>query len=112
MKELIACCGLNCEECDARIAYVTNDDNLREITAEKWRKQYNSDEITADMINCTGCRIEGVKIVHCAECKIRICVEEKGFATCADCTDIDSCETVGWLHNVVPQAKMNLLTIK
>jgi len=30
MKELIACCGLECEKCDARIATVRNDDTLRE----------------------------------------------------------------------------------
>lgn len=30
MKQLIACCGLDCENCDARIATVTNDDALRE----------------------------------------------------------------------------------
>lgn len=30
MKQLIACCGLDCESCDARIATVKNDDELRE----------------------------------------------------------------------------------
>ena len=36
MKQLIACCGLDCESCDARIATVKNDDELREKTAQKW----------------------------------------------------------------------------
>ena len=26
MKQLIACCGLDCENCDARIATINNDD--------------------------------------------------------------------------------------
>ena len=30
MKQLTACCGLDCESCDARIATVKNDDVLRE----------------------------------------------------------------------------------
>lgn len=30
MKQLIACCGLDCESCDARIATVKNDNELRE----------------------------------------------------------------------------------
>ena len=29
MNSMIACCGLNCETCDARIATITNDDALR-----------------------------------------------------------------------------------
>ena len=32
MKQLIACCGLDCENCDARIATINNDDKLREET--------------------------------------------------------------------------------
>ncbi len=35
MKQLIACCGLDCESCDARIATVKNDDELREKTDPK-----------------------------------------------------------------------------
>ena len=112
MKELISCCGLNCDECDARIATINNDDKLRETTAEKWKVEYNAQGITAAMINCTGCRIEGVKFGHCSECKIRKCVQQKGYATCADCADMETCETVGWLHNSVPQAKTNLLSLK
>ena len=40
MEKLIACCGLNCATCDARIATIKNDDYLRKQTAEKWQKQY------------------------------------------------------------------------
>ena len=41
MKQLIACCGLDCENCDARIATVTNDDALREKTAKAWSVMNN-----------------------------------------------------------------------
>lgn len=34
MKNLIAICGLDCETCDARIATITDDDALREKTAQ------------------------------------------------------------------------------
>lgn len=34
MKQLIACCGLDCENCDARIATVRDDNELREKTAK------------------------------------------------------------------------------
>ena len=47
MKQLTACCGLDCESCDARIATVKNDDVLREKTAQKWSAMNNAPEITA-----------------------------------------------------------------
>ena len=40
MNNLIAYCGINCENCPAYIAYNTNDDKLREKTAKQWDLQY------------------------------------------------------------------------
>ena len=37
-NQLIGCCGLDCERCDARIATMTNDNALREKTAALWTK--------------------------------------------------------------------------
>ena len=59
MKQLIACCGLDCENCDARIATINNDEKLREETAQKWSVMNNTSEITPETINCTGCRVDG-----------------------------------------------------
>ena len=36
MKDRIAYCGLNCEECDAYIATINDDQALREKTARLW----------------------------------------------------------------------------
>jgi len=41
MKDLIACCGLDCENCDARKATVNNDDALRKTGIEKCSKSGN-----------------------------------------------------------------------
>lgn len=60
----IAYCGLDCEKCEARLATINNDNSLREKVAEAWSK-LNGIEITADMINCEGCRVDGVKTVYC-----------------------------------------------
>ncbi len=108
MNDLIACCGLDCSTCEAYIATINNDDNLRRQTAEKWTTLYNAPNITAEMINCTGCRMEGVKIGHCSECDIRNCVHAKGFATCGDCSELDACEIVAKVHQFAPAAKLNL----
>lgn len=60
MNQLIGCCGLDCEKCDARIATLTNDNALREKTAALWTK-LNGVTITPEMINCTGCRMRAQK---------------------------------------------------
>ena len=107
MKQLIACCGIDCENCDARTATINNDNELREKTAQKWRVQYNTPQITTASINCLGCRIDGVKIGHCDDCAIRNCVKTKGFHTCGDCRELDSCK-INFIVRHVPGAKENL----
>ena len=94
-NQLIGCCGLDCETCDARIATITNNDALREKTAALWTK-LNAVAITPDMIHCTGCRAEGVKTPFCDKlCPVHHCVREKSLDTCADCGQMDSCPTLG-----------------
>lgn len=112
MKPLIACCGLDCESCDARIATVNNDNELREKTAQKWSKLNNIPEITAETINCMGCRTNGPKTVFCSDlCEIRKCVSEKEFDTCGDCKELDSCRIVGEIFQYDPSAKENLTSL-
>ena len=111
MKQLIACCGLDCESCDARIATVGNDDELRKKTALKWSVLNNAPEITASTINCMGCRTDGVKTVYCSDmCETRKCVHEKGFDTCGDCRELNNCQIVGAIFQHAPGAKENLLS--
>ena len=92
MKQLIACCGLDCESCDARIATVENDNELKEKTARKWSVMNNAPEITAATIYC----------------EIRKCVQKKGFNTCGDCMELDTCQIVGSIFQHAPAAKENL----
>jgi hypothetical protein len=111
MEKLIACCGLDCAACDARIATINNDNELRVKTAEKWKTHYNVPEFSADLINCTGCREPGAKIGHCEKCEIRNCVQSKNFQTCADCDKLDNCPTTKSLHQYVPEALRNLKSL-
>ena len=110
MEKLIACCGLNCAACDARIATVADDNELRTKTAETWKVQFGAD-ISPEMINCTGCREAGVKFSHCSECEIRNCVKSKDFETCADCEKLETCDIVKNLHQFVPDALLNLKSL-
>lgn len=111
MEKLIACCGLNCASCDARKATLTDDNSLRVKVAEEWRVMFNAPGLTAEMINCTGCREEGAKFSHCAECEIRNCAISKGFNTCADCDKLEICDTLGNLVKFVPEALENLKSL-
>ncbi len=111
MKKLISCCGLNCATCDAYIATVKDDNDLRKSTSEKWQKIYDAPFISPDEINCLGCREEGIKFSHCSVCEIRNCVAGKGFDTCADCTEMDKCEIVAMVHKYTPEAVKNLKSL-
>lgn len=108
MKEYIAYCGLDCESCEARKATVDNDNGLREIVAKKW-SELNGVEITPQMINCTGCRIEGAKTPYCESlCPIRQCALGKGYKTCGNCGDMAGCDKLGAITANNPDALRNL----
>lgn len=112
MEKLISCCGLNCTECEARIATLANDDKLRAETAEKWKLQFGATDISIESINCTGCMEPGVKLSHCAGCQVRVCVISKGYKTCADCEKLETCDIVAQIHKFAPFAMENLKSLK
>ena len=100
MKKLIAYCGLDCAKCDARIATLNNDNALREKVAV---------EITPEMINCEGCRMNGLKTPYCNSlCPIRQCALDKGCETCGNCSAINGCQTVGMIISNNEEALDNL----
>ena len=100
MNEYIAYCGLDCEACEARIATVNNDAELRQRVAKEW-SELNGVEITPEMINCAGCRIDGAKTPYCESlCPIRQCAMSRGLETCG-CGEMERCEKLGAIteHN-------------
>lgn len=112
MNDLIACCGLDCEKCDARIATMTGDNALREKTAALWTK-LNGVPITPEMLCCTGCRVEGTKTPFCDSlCPIHSCVRERGLNTCADCAQMDACRTLQRITANDPSALENLKQLR
>ncbi len=123
MKQLIACCGLDCETCDARIATINNDDALRETTARLWAEMNNAPDettarlwaemnnapdITAETINCMGCRTDGVKFGYCSMCEMRSCAAGRGLATCGECAELDTCPKIAPILEHSPDARRNL----
>ena len=108
MNDYIAYCGLDCEKCEARLASVNDDNELRIKVSKKW-SELNGVEITPEMINCSGCRIPGVKTVDCDSlCPIRQCAREKQMETCGSCPEMESCEKVGAITGNNPDARGRL----
>ena len=108
MKTMIACCGLDCEKCDAYLATIHDDQALREKTAKQW-SEMNHVTILPEQINCEGCRANGIKFVYCEQlCGIRQCALKKGFETCGDCAELDTCQTVAMIIGNNPDARKNL----
>jgi len=108
MKKMIAYCGLDCEKCDAYIATINDNQELRKKTAKLWA-ELNNAPILPEHINCQGCRVDGIKTVFCDNmCGIRQCALEKGVATCGDCLDLETCPTVGEILENNPSALKNL----
>ena len=109
MRPNIACCGLDCEQCDAYIATLHDDQALREKTAKLWA-ELNHAPILPEHINCQGCRADGAKTVFCEQlCAVRRCARQRGVDTCGDCPEVETCPTVGAIFANAPQAKKNLI---
>ena len=108
MKDLIAYCGLDCEQCEARTATLHDDNALREKVAKHW-SELNGVEITPAMINCAGCRVDGVKTPYCESlCSVRQCAMGRNVATCGDCAELETCGKVGMIIGNNPDALRNL----
>lgn len=108
MRELIAYCGLDCEKCEAYIATLNNDDELRKKVAKKW-SELNNVEITPEMINCQGCRVDGKKTPFCESmCPIRLCATGRKMETCGSCSELMDCKKVDMVIGNNSEALANL----
>ena len=108
MDKMIAYCGLDCAKCEAYKATINNDDALRKKVAVHW-SELNNVTITPEMINCLGCRTEGVKTPYCESlCPIRKCALKKEYETCGDCDSCLKCEKVSMIIGNNEEARKNL----
>ncbi|SFQ49642.1 Protein of unknown function [Lachnospiraceae bacterium XBB1006] len=108
MNRYIAYCGLNCEACEAYIATVNEDEELRKKVAKEW-SEMNQVEITPEMIHCEGCRMDGAKTPFCDSlCQIRQCALGKKVETCGQCGEMETCEKVGMIIGNNEEAYRNL----
>lgn len=92
-EKLIACCGLDCTECDMRLA-VGKPELQREIA--DWFRDNLHKEIDPATVGCTWCR--GEREGHwSADCWIlKCCVDLRGRDTCASCPEFPCPKLVDW----------------
>lgn len=90
---LVGICGLYCGECEVYVAFSEGDLEKQEEIAGSISRQFCT-QVDAEQIMCGGCR-GPEEISFCAGCRIRPCATKRGFATCAECDEMDSCQILG-----------------
>ena len=71
MNDYIAYCGLDCETCEARLATVKNDNELRRKVAEEW-SALNGVETCGDCSEMRSCEKVGAIIGNNSEARDRL----------------------------------------
>ncbi len=109
MSEIIAFCGLRCDQCGAYQATQAKDEQWLERVAAQWREEYKHPGITTAIIHCDGCLgVEGQKAFHCFECDIRACGLAHDVANCGACPEYESCDRIVRFMQFVPLARATL----
>lgn len=112
MEKILSHCGLDCQACPAYQATIRDSYDERVKVAKTWSEEYGVD-LGPEDINCRGCIAEvGPYFAHCYKCDIRKCSMSKGFVNCSECSEMETCEIVGALFEVVPDAKNNLMEVR
>ena len=91
-KQLIAYCGINCNECPVFIASQNDDYEIKVELA----KEFSNEKCTfgPEDISCVGCYevdLENSKM--CSACKVKACVVDKEVENCGYCEEY-ACELI------------------
>ena len=92
-KDFESPCGLYCGVCAIYIAHRDNNQKLKEGLVRLYQGGTagkgilpNSENITTEDIRCNGC-LSNDRFMHCQQCEIRECTQEKGYTGCHECDD-------------------------
>jgi hypothetical protein len=85
-------CGLYCGVCAIHIAHKSNNEKFKDRLANLYKGGVpgkgslpNSENLSAEDIQCDGC-LSGCLFMHCRQCDIRNCTQEKGSAAATNAT--------------------------
>ncbi len=92
-------CGYICpENCQMLKATIENNVDLKMKAYSDFevKKNYGID-FDADKVFCWGCKAkqkpEGINV---SNCKVKMCVQEKGFDCCIECNELTTCNKDLW----------------
>lgn len=106
---MIAVCGLDCTSCPSYLQRNTTDQAVLETIAAAWSAQMHR-EVKPEDVPCSGCQdaSEARLTTCCSTCVIRACAHGKGYVTCAECGDYDTCTILKEFHASSPEARQVL----
>jgi hypothetical protein len=91
--DLISPCGLYCGVCAIYVAHRDENLKLKGLLVNLYKGGTpgmgtlpNSESLTTEDIRCGGCLSDEL-FMHCRQCEIRNCTEEKGYTGCHQCND-------------------------
>ncbi len=106
----MGCCGMDCDNCEARKATLRKDIKaLARIASEQGSR--GDSFILPSRVKCTGCLAAGEKSVTCNECRIRLCAMENNIPHCGFCEEFP-CDLGNEVWEAVPEYKHNLEVLK
>jgi hypothetical protein len=110
MPEMIAYCGLNCDECSILKASRAKDYEQKKQIAKRWSDQFEI-KFEPEDVTCEGCKSRVLSGWCRIICKVRPCVQEKKVKTCAHCENYP-CDILKELLKDEPLAAKNLEAIR
>lgn len=88
MNQLIAYCGIDCEQCQVYIDTKNNKEHA---------------------VKCDGCRMNGRRTAYCENnCEIIPCIARTEYEHCGQCPKMEKCGKVAKIFSGKPEAKENL----
>jgi len=91
--DFISPCGLYCGVCAIYIAARDNNSRLKEGLVNLYKggtpgkgTLLNCENLSAADIHCGGCLSDDL-FIHCQQCAIRACTNEKRYTGCHECDD-------------------------
>lgn len=104
-KTMLAYCGLYCEQCSFRVAFIEGDEKHINSLPYPWAKRPLAD------YECGGCKGRSI----CGHCDIFPCASKKDIDTCADCAQFPCEHITAFANDGIPHhsaAIKNLYAIR
>ena len=84
-EPILSRCGYRCDLCMAYKPNIDSNPKNGEKLSDGWFKYFGF-RIPPEDIICDGCMAENPRLID-QSCQVRMCVIDKGFNHCGECTD-------------------------